>query len=248
MYVIKTYLKSQGHLKAKVKATEYQCKMKGNQFSVYCKCFCDLCATWMVRLRLKSILVPSSVHFSNLQQKLMCCLGRMNYICLIGGSSFHLIPMSCWRQLTPLHWSNNWYRYNRCWHVCVGEDMLSLFGPKIIHVYFTQKKMIMRWLYGDHPGTQCIYPRYIWLGNRMIGSRSSVPLSTGHSNEVICQAHGTVDIWCFRWTPLAYLLGAKFDKITICVMISFFFQQLNFLKIISGKNTYEVNSVKSINP
>ena len=39
MYFIKTYLKSQGYLKVKVKVkgTEYQGQMKGNRFSVYCK-------------------------------------------------------------------------------------------------------------------------------------------------------------------------------------------------------------------
>ena len=34
MYFITTYLKSEGHLKVKVKDTEYQGQMKENQFSV----------------------------------------------------------------------------------------------------------------------------------------------------------------------------------------------------------------------
>ena len=61
MYFIKTYFKSQGHLKFKVKGTEYQGQMKGNKFSVCCKWLCDLCVTQMVRLRLKGILVFYSI-------------------------------------------------------------------------------------------------------------------------------------------------------------------------------------------
>ena len=57
MYLIKTYLKSQGHLKVKVKHTQYQGQMKEDQFPLCCKHFCDLCFMWMVSLRLKGILV-----------------------------------------------------------------------------------------------------------------------------------------------------------------------------------------------
>ena len=47
--------KGQGHLK--VKATHNQGQMKGNQSSVYCTFFCDICVTEMVRFPLKGILV-----------------------------------------------------------------------------------------------------------------------------------------------------------------------------------------------
>ena len=39
LYATKAYLKSQGHLKVKVKATLYQGQMKENEFSVYLQMF-----------------------------------------------------------------------------------------------------------------------------------------------------------------------------------------------------------------
>ena len=39
LFYTETYLKGQGHLKVKVKVTQYQFQIKGNQFSVYYKCF-----------------------------------------------------------------------------------------------------------------------------------------------------------------------------------------------------------------
>ena len=58
-------LKSQGNIKVKVKGTECQCQMKENQFSVYCKCSCDLCVMRMVCLWLKGILVADICgHFT----------------------------------------------------------------------------------------------------------------------------------------------------------------------------------------
>ena len=43
--------------KVSVKVAQYQGQIKGDPFSVYCKCFCDLCVMQMVRLRLKGILI-----------------------------------------------------------------------------------------------------------------------------------------------------------------------------------------------
>ena len=61
LHVTKTYLKGQGHLKVKVKVTEYNeergVKLKEINFLSFCKCFCDLCVTRMVCLGLKGILV-----------------------------------------------------------------------------------------------------------------------------------------------------------------------------------------------
>ena len=37
------------------RSSEGQGQINGNQFSVNCKCFCDLCVTWIVRLQLKGI-------------------------------------------------------------------------------------------------------------------------------------------------------------------------------------------------
>ena len=65
LYFIETYLKSQGHLKVKFKGAEYQGQMKGNQFSVYCNCFCDLHVMRMVHLCLKDILVTYGFLLQN---------------------------------------------------------------------------------------------------------------------------------------------------------------------------------------
>ena len=88
LYSTKTYLKGQGHLKVKVKFTQYQgTKPKwpnGMKHCAYCtdghgfeprtstsvcghiclsiyNCFCDQCVSWMVYLRLKDILVGTII-------------------------------------------------------------------------------------------------------------------------------------------------------------------------------------------
>ena len=46
LHSIKTCFKGQGHLKVKVKVTEYQGQMNRNRFCVNYLCFCDLCVRW----------------------------------------------------------------------------------------------------------------------------------------------------------------------------------------------------------
>ena len=55
--------KSQGHSKVEVRGTEYEGQINGDQFSVYCKCYCDLCVMQMVCLWLKGILVEKKSAF-----------------------------------------------------------------------------------------------------------------------------------------------------------------------------------------
>ena len=51
-------IKGQGNFKVKVKAAQYQGQLlKKSIYVLDCKCFCDLCVTRMVHLRLKGILV-----------------------------------------------------------------------------------------------------------------------------------------------------------------------------------------------
>ena len=52
----KLELTFKGHLNVKVKVTQSQGQIKGNQFSVYCNWFYELCVMQMVRLRLKALL------------------------------------------------------------------------------------------------------------------------------------------------------------------------------------------------
>ena len=54
--------------------------MKGDQFSVYCKCFCPLCVTWMVCLRLKGILVSFLFNWKNFANSFSTELGSLVHV------------------------------------------------------------------------------------------------------------------------------------------------------------------------
>ena len=89
-YSTKTYLKGPGHLKIKVKVTQYHGQMKENWFSDNCKCFCDLCYADSMSLTERHSCISLCLLFCNARYALIFYNITANTIC---GDDLQLMEM-----------------------------------------------------------------------------------------------------------------------------------------------------------